>query len=449
MPVSSSCRSTPRRSGRRIRPCSAFRTLATFVRIRTTTPWRSRQRTPEGAGQGPSAATAARPPRSHSRWAPTLLCCSPRESSRSPRERADGAAPARRGGRACDSARAPRWGTGPTFLFARRIRRLESDGRAYRRGALRRASRGPQRRRARAARRRLRADAASARAARACPARVHRQRVARAANAALLVARLHRAASPTREFDEATRTRVPRDDARAGRPAPAPRRGHAQPDEARRRPDAHRAPGPSICDELADDLCDEFRAARGGDRASARARRRPGGACLADEGRVIRIGRALLENALVHTPEGTRIVVRTHGNTLAVSDEGPGIAEAQLGSVFDRFYRVDGARASGSGLGLAIAKELAEAMGGTPTAASAPGRTTFTLELPPQRRSWSRAARTGRGVSTGKPIAEGISVAQVRFRGRWLQAHRQHTRNEQAGSVDRDRCRFRHAKPHG
>ena len=54
-----------------------------------------------------------------------------------------------------------------------------------------------------------------------------------------------------------------------------------------------------------------------------------------------------------------------------------------MSNIFDRFYRVDGARASGSGLGLAIAKELAEAMNGTLEASSREGRTTFTLRLPP------------------------------------------------------------------
>jgi signal transduction histidine kinase len=106
-------------------------------------------------------------------------------------------------------------------------------------------------------------------------------------------------------------------------------------------------------------------------------------AALADEGRVLRIGRALVENALVHTPAGTRIVVRAAGSSLAVCDEGPGISPEQVGNIFDRFYRVDGAKASGSGLGLAIAKELAEAMGGRLEAQSAPGDTSFTLELPP------------------------------------------------------------------
>lgn len=133
--------------------------------------------------------------------------------------------------------------------------------------------------------------------------------------------------------------------------------------------------------EIAEDLCDEFRAVAVAtdhplelDAGDAKA--------LADEGRVLRIGRALLENALVHTPPGTRVVVRADGTTLSVSDEGPGIPAEHVDNVFDRFYRVDGARASGSGLGLAIARELAEAMNGTLEATSASGRTTFTLRLP-------------------------------------------------------------------
>jgi signal transduction histidine kinase len=67
---------------------------------------------------------------------------------------------------------------------------------------------------------------------------------------------------------------------------------------------------------------------------------------------------------------------------IRVRDGGDGIPEAARARVFDRFYRVDGARASGSGLGLAIARELAEAMGGELELDSANGRTTFTLRLP-------------------------------------------------------------------
>jgi signal transduction histidine kinase len=90
---------------------------------------------------------------------------------------------------------------------------------------------------------------------------------------------------------------------------------------------------------------------------------------LADPDRVLRIGRALLENAIVHTPAGTPVLIRTERidgvAVLEVVDEGPGIPPEEREQVFDRFYRVGGERASGSGLGLAIARELAEVMGGS------------------------------------------------------------------------------------
>jgi signal transduction histidine kinase len=107
---------------------------------------------------------------------------------------------------------------------------------------------------------------------------------------------------------------------------------------------------------------------------------------LADEERVIQIGRALVANAIVHTPAGTQVVVRTGGGgehaLLSVTDDGPGIPEEHADRIFDRFYRVEGAQASGSGLGLAIARELAERMGGTVELVLEGGRTTFTLALP-------------------------------------------------------------------
>src|SRR5439155_7812998 len=90
---------------------------------------------------------------------------------------------------------------------------------------------------------------------------------------------------------------------------------------------------------------------------------------VGDEQRIVQIGRMLVENALVHTPAGTRIRIRTASANgaaqLSVEDDGPGIATEQRTHVFQRFYRVDGTQASGSGLGLAIARELAELMGGT------------------------------------------------------------------------------------
>jgi len=107
---------------------------------------------------------------------------------------------------------------------------------------------------------------------------------------------------------------------------------------------------------------------------------------LADEERVLQIGRALLANAIAHTPPGTEVVLRTGrvagSALLAVSDDGPGVPDVHAERIFDRFYRVEGPQASGSGLGLAIARELAERMGGTVELSEAAHRTTFTLALP-------------------------------------------------------------------
>ena len=106
---------------------------------------------------------------------------------------------------------------------------------------------------------------------------------------------------------------------------------------------------------------------------------------LADEERVRQIGRGLIENAVRHTPAGTHIVVGTGGAAgrvwLTVADDGPGISAERRDRIFERFYRVDGGRASGSGLGLAIAGELATRMGGRIELTSEPGRTVFTLIL--------------------------------------------------------------------
>ena len=106
---------------------------------------------------------------------------------------------------------------------------------------------------------------------------------------------------------------------------------------------------------------------------------------LADAERVLQIGRILVENALLHTPDGTAVRVSTSLDggraTLTVADRGRGIPADAARQVFERFYRLDGTRASGSGLGLAIARELAELMGGRIELDAADGWTRFTLVL--------------------------------------------------------------------
>jgi two-component system OmpR family sensor kinase len=106
----------------------------------------------------------------------------------------------------------------------------------------------------------------------------------------------------------------------------------------------------------------------------------------ADELRVLQLGRILVENALLHTSPGTPVEVRAlrrDGHAvLEVEDAGAGIREDQRAQLFERFFRLDGTRASGSGLGLAIAKQLAELMDGSIELDSRPGRTVFSLVLP-------------------------------------------------------------------
>jgi two-component system OmpR family sensor kinase len=72
----------------------------------------------------------------------------------------------------------------------------------------------------------------------------------------------------------------------------------------------------------------------------------------------------LIDNAIRHTPHGGRVDVtlRREGNGIALTvlDNGPGIPEAELERVCDRFYRCIGTSGQGSGLGLAIALRVAQ-----------------------------------------------------------------------------------------
>ena len=98
--------------------------------------------------------------------------------------------------------------------------------------------------------------------------------------------------------------------------------------------------------------------------------------------------RNLLANAIRHSPDRGRLVVRAAAGARAVElevvDEGPGIAPADRGRVFERFYRADSARSGGgSGLGLAIARWIVELHGGAIRAEdAAPHGCRIVVELP-------------------------------------------------------------------
>jgi len=98
----------------------------------------------------------------------------------------------------------------------------------------------------------------------------------------------------------------------------------------------------------------------------------------------------LLDNALRHTPAKGTVCVRLEAAegraVIQVADTGEGIPAGELSRVFERFYRVDKARArqtGGTGLGLAIVRHVAEAHGGTVRVDSELGRgSSFTVSLP-------------------------------------------------------------------
>lgn len=101
-----------------------------------------------------------------------------------------------------------------------------------------------------------------------------------------------------------------------------------------------------------------------------------GVSATADPDRLRQVLLNLLRNAgrAVAEVSTARVVVGGEAGRVWVEDNGVGLAEDQVERVFDRFYRVDSARArdqGGSGLGLAISRGLVEAQGGTLTAESA------------------------------------------------------------------------------
>src|SRR5271166_6011512 len=99
----------------------------------------------------------------------------------------------------------------------------------------------------------------------------------------------------------------------------------------------------------------------------------------------------LLENALRHTPPGTRISVRTStaGDeaVLVVQDNGPGVPPELAPRLFERFVRGAGDRGGSFGLGLAIVRAVAESHGGTVTLESVKegSGARFVVRLPAQK----------------------------------------------------------------
>jgi two-component system, OmpR family, sensor kinase len=110
---------------------------------------------------------------------------------------------------------------------------------------------------------------------------------------------------------------------------------------------------------------------------------------LGDRERLRRIVDNLLANVRAHTPADApaRVSVRRDGGSveIEVEDSGGGIAAEELECVFQRFFRADASRSrarGGVGLGLSIVSAVAEAHGGSASARSGPGGSTFVISLP-------------------------------------------------------------------
>ena len=98
----------------------------------------------------------------------------------------------------------------------------------------------------------------------------------------------------------------------------------------------------------------------------------------------------LLDNAVKYSPDGTSVRVAAAPEdgevVIAVTDEGQGVPREHLPRLFERFYRVDGARSrdlGGTGLGLSIVKHVTQVHGGRVSVDSVVGRgSTFRIHLP-------------------------------------------------------------------
>ena len=99
-----------------------------------------------------------------------------------------------------------------------------------------------------------------------------------------------------------------------------------------------------------------------------------------DEQRLHQVVTNLLGNARHHTPPGTTVTVsadrQTHGITIEVHDDGPGLPDGLADRAFERFTRGDSSRtraSGGAGLGLSLVAAIVQAHGGTTAVSSSPG----------------------------------------------------------------------------
>ena len=110
---------------------------------------------------------------------------------------------------------------------------------------------------------------------------------------------------------------------------------------------------------------------------------------LVDGDKIARVFNNVMKNAIAYSYDGSTIRVsgvrENDSVVIRFENQGDPIPQAKLNLIFEKFYRLDSARATnrgGAGLGLAIAREIVTAHGGTITCESDPEATVFTIVLP-------------------------------------------------------------------
>ncbi|MGZ4625937.1 MAG: sensor histidine kinase [Kineosporiaceae bacterium] len=136
-----------------------------------------------------------------------------------------------------------------------------------------------------------------------------------------------------------------------------------------------------------------------------------GAVVYGDHNLLVTAVRNLVDNAIVYSPDTTRVSVSVRRKDglveISVSDQGLGIAPDDLERIFERFYRVDPARSratGGTGLGLSIVKHVAANHGGEVTVWSVEGEgSTFTLRLPDSAQRLRPAGHTRAAAAVTAP----------------------------------------------
>ncbi|TWF77829.1 signal transduction histidine kinase [Pseudonocardia hierapolitana] len=140
---------------------------------------------------------------------------------------------------------------------------------------------------------------------------------------------------------------------------------------------------------------------------------------IGDRGQLARVVRNLVDNARRHARSRVLVTVGRDGDTavLEVSDDGAGVPESDRARVFERFVRLDDARArtdGGSGLGLAIVAEVVAAHGGTVEVTDGPdGGALFRVRIPAAAAPDAQPEEVPRAEAVSRPDPKTVGQAAV------------------------------------